>query len=96
MGHTVLELIQKSLLSEFTCLETDFVLKCGVVTEGNLFPRFFLAHTVLLLERVEGAYGKGHVRQCEGIGTVPGVLVVQSIDREVHLSSEIAGIGDGR
>ena len=67
MRHSVLELVKESFLSEFACLEIDLVLQSRIVTEGDFFPGFLFAHTVLLFERIEGAYRKGNVRQGEGI-----------------------------
>ena len=96
MGHAVLELVKKTILSEFARLEVDLVLQSGIVTEGDLFPGLFLAHPVFLLERIEGADGRGDIRQGESVGGIPGVVAVQGVDREIHLASEIAGKGDGR
>ena len=73
-------------------LETQLVLESGAVTQGELLIELFLAHAVLLLERIETADGEGDVRQGEGVGTVPGVLVVKHVHGEIELAVPVAGI----
>ena len=70
MGHSVLELVRESRLSELLSLEVDLILDGGVVTEGDFLPGLFLTHSVLLLERVERAHRQCDVRKREGIGAV--------------------------
>ena len=91
VGHAVLEPVRKAVLHEFGSLETDLVLQGGVIGERYLLVDAFLADPVLDLERIEPRDGKRNVRQCEGIGTVPGVLAVQGVDREVDLSAPVLG-----
>ena len=96
VGHSVLELVQKSRLVELGSLEIHLVLYRGAVAERKLFVKLFLADPVFSFERVEPAHGKGEVRQGERIRTVYGVLAVQGIDGQVHLSVPVLRVRNGR
>ena len=75
--------------------EAHPVLEGGGITQGNLLIKLFLAHAVLLLERIETGDGKSDVGQGEGIAGVPGILVVQGVHAQVELAVPVMGIGDG-
>ena len=65
--HSVLELVQESRLVEFGGLEINLVLQRGAVSEREVLVELLLAHSVLLLERIEAAHGESDVRQSERI-----------------------------
>jgi hypothetical protein len=95
MGHAVLKLIEESIFHELGCLESDFILEGSVIAQGEFLIEPFLTHTVLAFEGIECGYGEGQVRKSERVGTVPGVLGVQYIERQGCLSSKTFGEGDG-
>ena len=77
-------------------LKAELVLQGCAVAEGNLLVELLLAHAVLLLEGVETRHGEGDIGQGEGVAGVPGILVVQEVQRQIEFSVPVVSIRDGR
>ena len=98
VSHSVLELVRKSRLPEFLCLEVYLVLERRAITYREFFVKLFLSDTILFLERIYPAHGKRDVRERERIVTerVARILAVEGVHREVELSVPVLGKRYGR
>ena len=56
VGHAVLELIKQIHLTKLRGFEVDLVLESSIVSKRNLLVELLLAHSVFLLEWVDGTH----------------------------------------